>query len=164
MSAIASAYFLPSRGFRRLLYRAARRGHPVDLLLAGHSDVPLAQLAAERLYGRLLARGVRVHEYQPQILHAKLLFTDKVAYVGSANLDRRSLHINYELLLRFTWPELVADARSWFAQRLLAAQPLDRSTLKMRRGPWRRLLSWLAYYLLARLDPLVARRGFRTIS
>lgn len=161
--AIATAYFLPSRGFRRLLYRGARRGN-VSLLLAGHSDVPLARLAAERLYGRLLARGVRIHEYQPQNLHAKLLLADGVAYAGSANLDRRSLHINYELLLRFAWPELVADARRWYGQRLLSAQPLDRSTLKVRRGPWRRLLSWLAYYLLARLDPLVARRGFRTIS
>jgi cardiolipin synthase len=161
---IASAYFLPSRGFRRMLYRAARRGHQVSLLLAGHSDVPLARLAAERLYGRLLARGVHVHEYQPQILHAKLLLTDDVAYLGSANLDRRSLHINYELLLRFAWPELVADAWHWYGQRLLSAEPLDRNTLRMRRGPWRRLLSWLAYYLLARLDPLVAKRGFRTIS
>jgi cardiolipin synthase len=161
--AIAAAYFLPSRGFRRLLYRRARRG-VVSLLLAGHSDVPLARLAAERLYGRLLAHGVQVHEYQPQILHAKLLLADDVAYVGSANLDRRSLHINYELLLRFAWPELVADARRWYGRRLLSAQSLDRETLKARRGPWRRLLSWFAYYLLARLDPLVARRGFRTIS
>ena len=118
--AIASAYFLPSRGFRRVLYRAARHGR-VNLLLAGRSDVPLARLAGERLYGRFLTRGVRVFEYQPQILHAKLVLADDVAYVGSANLDRRSLHINYELLLRFDWPELVADARRWYAQRLAAA-------------------------------------------
>jgi cardiolipin synthase A/B len=161
--AIASAYFLPSRGLRRLLYRAARRGR-VSLLLAGHSDVPVARLAAERLYGRLLARGVHIFEYQPQNLHAKLVLVDDVAYVGSANLDRRSLHINYELLLRFAWPELVADARRWYRERLPAAQQLDRGSWKARRTPWRRLLSWLAYYLLARLDPLVARRGFRTIS
>ncbi len=113
--AIASAYFLPSRGLRRLLYAVARHGK-VRLLLAGRSDVPIARLAAERLYGRLLSRRVRIFEYQPQILHAKLVIVDDVAYVGSANLDRRSLHINYELLLRFEWPELVTDARRWFAQ------------------------------------------------
>jgi cardiolipin synthase len=160
--AIASAYFLPSRGFRRLLYKAAARGE-VRLLLAGHSDVPLARFAAERYYGRMLARRVQVFEYQPQILHAKLVIADDVAYVGSANLDRRSLHINYELLLRFEWPELVADARHWFEQALVHAAPLDRAQLQARRGLWRRLFSFLAYWLLARLDPLVARRGFRTI-
>ena len=129
-----------------------------------HSDVPLARLAAERLYGRLLARGVRIFEYQPQVLHAKLVLVDEVAYVGSANLDRRSLHINYELLLRLDWPELVQDARHWFARTLQAAAPLDRAGWKARRGLLRRLVSWLAYWLLARLDPLVARQGFRNIS
>ncbi len=161
--AIASAYFLPSRGLRRLLYAIAHRGR-VELLLAGQSDVPLARLAAERFYGRLMARGVRIFEYQPQVLHAKLVLVDGVAYVGSANLDRRSLHINYELLLRFDWPELAADARHWYEAALMAAQPLERAVLRQRRGPWRRLLSFLAYWLLARADPLVAKRGFRTIS
>jgi len=159
--AIASAYFLPSRGFRRLLYRAAWQGR-TRLLLAGRSDVPVARLAAEWLYGRLLARGVRIFEYQPQILHAKLVLADDVAYVGSANLDWRSMHINYELLLRLDWPELVADARDWFERSLSAAEQLDYPRWKARRGRWRRLASFLAYWLLARLDPLVARRGFRT--
>jgi len=161
--AIAAAYFLPSRGFRRLLYRAARHG-AINLLLAGHSDVPLARLAAERLYGRLMARGVHIFEYQPQVLHAKLVLADDVAWVGSANLDRRSLHINYELLLRLAWPELVQDARDWFARTLQAAEPLDQAGWKVRRGLVRRLVSWLAYWMLARLDPLVARQGFRNIS
>jgi cardiolipin synthase len=161
--AIASAYFLPSRGLRRLLYRTARRG-TVRLLLAGQSDVPLARLAAEGYYGRLLKRSVEIHEYQPQVLHAKLVIADDAVYVGSANLDRRSLHINYELLLRFEWAELAADARDWFAKALESAQQLDRAALRARRGFWRRMLSLLGYYLFARLDPLVARRGFRTIS
>ncbi|HTQ36916.1 MAG TPA: phospholipase D-like domain-containing protein [Steroidobacteraceae bacterium] len=160
--AIASAYFLPSRGFRRLLYRAAWRGQ-ARLLLTGRSDVPVARLAAERLYGRLLTRGVRIFEYQPQILHAKLVLADDVAWVGSANLDWRSLHINYELLLRFRWPELVADARRWYEQALGEAEQLHYSGWRARRGQWRRVLSWLAYWLLARLDPLVARRGARSI-
>jgi cardiolipin synthase A/B len=161
--AIASAYFLPSRGLRKLLYKAARRG-TVRLLLAGQSDVPLARLAAEGYYGRMLKRRIEIHEYQPQILHAKLVLADDVAYVGSANLDRRSLHINYELLLRIEWPELVADARDWFGKALESAQQLDPPALRARRGFWRRTLSLLGYYLFARLDLLVARRGFRTIS
>ena len=160
---IASAYFLPSRRLRRLLYLAAQHGR-ARLLLAGRSDVPLALLAAERYYSRLLSRKVRIFEYQPQILHAKLVIADNVAYVGSANLDWRSLHINYEVVLRFDWPELVADARHWFGHALQSTQQLDEPALQARRGMWRQLASFLSYFLLARLDALVARRGFRTIS
>jgi cardiolipin synthase len=160
---IASGYFLPASGYRRMLYRAAARGQ-VRLLLAGRTDVPVAQLAAEHLYGRMLVRNVRIFEYQPQILHAKLLVLDNLTYVGSANLDRRSLHINYELLLRFDWPEFAADARRWFENALAQSLPVDLEAWHKRRGPWRRLASWISYRLLARLDLLIARRGFRTIS
>jgi cardiolipin synthase len=93
--AIASAYFLPSTLLRRQLYRVARgtgraygRGR-VRLLLSGRSDVPMARLAAERLYTRLLSRRVRVFEYQPQNLHAKVVVMDSVVWAGSGNLDRR---------------------------------------------------------------------------
>jgi cardiolipin synthase len=98
---IVSAYFLPTRRVRRLLMRAARRGGRVQLLLAGKTDVFVSQLAARSLYPRLLRAGVEIYEYQPQILHAKLILCDGVAYVGSSNLDIRSLNLNYELMLRF---------------------------------------------------------------
>jgi cardiolipin synthase A/B len=162
--AIASAYFLPSRIIRRLLYTVAGRAGRVRLLLAGKSDVVVAQRAAERLYRRFLQRGVQIHEYQPQILHAKLVIMDDVVYVGSCNLDRRSLHINYELLLRFEWPELAADARRWFEGAMAHAAPVQLARWSGTRGLWRRLSSQLAYLLLARIDPLIARRRFRAIS
>ncbi len=57
--------------------------------------------AARSLYQRLLKAGVEIYEYQPQILHAKLIISDGVTYVGSSNLDIRSLNLNYELMLRF---------------------------------------------------------------
>lgn len=162
--AIAAAYFLPAANYRRMLYQAVQRGARVRALLAGQSDVPLAHLAAEHLYPRLLGRGVQLFEYQPQILHAKLLLMDDVLYVGSANLDRRSLHINYELLLRFEWPELAADARHWYENALASAQPVEYASWQSGRGIGRRLLSYLSWLLLARVDPLLARRGWRTMS
>ncbi|MET0280621.1 MAG: phospholipase D-like domain-containing protein [Steroidobacteraceae bacterium] len=160
---IAAAYFLPSRTYRRRLYEAAARGE-VSVLLAGRTDVPIARLAAQHLYGRLLERHVRIFEYQPQILHAKLLILDDVVYVGSANLDRRSLHINYELLLRIDWPELAADARSWHASVLARCVAVDAAGWQATRTLWRRILSYASYLLLARLDPLLARRGSRSLS
>ena len=161
--AIASAYFLPELPVRKLLYRARRRGR-VRVLLAGRSDVPLAKHAAERLYRRLLRRRIELYEYEPQILHAKLMVADDIIYVGSCNLDRRSLRINYEMVLRLHWPELAADARQWFEQSLQHAKAVDRRQWAETRTFLRRMWSRFAYLLLARVDPLVARRRFRAIS
>src|SRR5690606_308205 len=163
--AIASAYFVPSKLLRRLLYIAAHRpGGRVRVLLAGRTDVPLARLAAERFYKLLLGRRVRVYEYQPQILHAKVVVMDSIVWSGSGNLDRRSLSINYELLLRFDWPELADDARAWFAHALRNSTAVRLSQWRRTRTLWRRLGSAFAWLILARVDPLLARRGFRGMS
>ena len=162
--AIASAYFLPASGIRRLLYHVMRNAGRVRILLAGKTDVPLARYAAERFYRRLFRRGIAIHEYQPQILHAKVFVVDDVLYVGSSNLDRRSLLINHELLLRLAWPELAADARSWFEAALQHAPAVNPQQWRAERTLWQRLRSRFAYQLLGRLDPLLARRGFRSIS
>ena len=162
--AIASAYFLPSSRVRRMMYRVVERGGRLRVLLAGRSDVPLAQRAAEYLYRRLLRRRVQLFEYGPQVLHAKLLVMDDIVFVGSCNLDRRSLHINFELLLRMEWPELAADARQWYEAALSRSSPLQLRPWLAARPLRRRLWSWLAYLLLSRIDPLIARRRFRAIS
>lgn len=161
--AIASAYFLPVSAIRRVLYRVAQAGGRVRILLAGKTDVPLARYAAERFYRRLFSRGIAIHEYRPQILHAKLMIIDNVVYVGSSNLDRRSLQINHELLVRLDWPEIAADARTWFEGALQNSDTVDPQQWRASRTLWQRLRSRFAYHLLGRLDPLLARRGFRSI-
>jgi cardiolipin synthase A/B len=161
---LASAYFLPAAIVRRMLYRVTGAAGRVRILLAGNTDVPLARYAAERFYSRLFRRGILVHEYQPQVLHAKMLVVDDVLYAGSSNLDRRSLQINHELLLRLHWPQLAADARDWFDAALAHAAEVDPRRWRAGRTLWQRLRSWLAYLLLGRLDPLLARRSFRSQS
>jgi cardiolipin synthase len=162
--AIASAYFVPAPDLRRMLYHVMRAAGRVRILLAGNTDVPLARYAAERFYRRLFRRGIQIHEYQPQILHAKVVIIDDVIYAGSCNLDRRSLQINHELLLRLDWPELAADARQWFEAALQHAPAVNPQQWRQSRTFWQRLRSRFAYQLLGRLDPLLARRGFRSIS
>ena len=154
---IISAYFLPTWRIRRDLARAARRGGRVQLILAGKSDVYLSQLAGHSLYRRLLRAGVEIYEYQPQILHAKLILIDDVVYVGSANLDPRSLHINYELMLRFPDPKLGASARACFADFLARSQRIELEAWRKSRSWWRRLKQRWAYFLLARVDPYQPR-------
>ena len=122
---IISAYFLPPRRVRRDLLRVVRRGGRVQLLLAGKSDVPVSQMAARSLYHRLLKAGMEIYEYQPQILHAKMVLCDGVAYVGSSNLDVRSLNLNYELMLRLEDKVVAMDAQEIFEQVLKHSRRIE---------------------------------------
>jgi cardiolipin synthase len=158
---IMTAYFLPTWRLRRQLVTVARRGGQVQLLLAGKSDVAVSLLAAQSLYRRLLNGGVEIHEYQPQVLHAKLIIIDEVVYVGSANFDQRSLHINYELMVRFESPALAAQARALFGNALTHCRRIDFEPWRQSRSLWRRIKQHWAYFLLVRIDPYIARRQWR---
>jgi cardiolipin synthase A/B len=158
---VIMGYFLPSLRIRSLLSRVARRGGSVQLMLAGKSDVLLSQLAGQSLYRRLLKADVQIFEYQPQILHAKLLVLDDIVYVGSANLDQRSLNINYELMLRFEDREMAAQAREIFAEHLGHCRPITLEGWTRSRTFWGRLKRRWAYFLLVHLDPRIAQRQWR---
>lgn len=94
---IAVPYFYPGRMFRRALRRAARRGVRVRLLLQGKVDYRIAAVAARVLYDELRANGVRIFEYTPAFLHAKVAVVDEAwATVGSSNIDPLSLLLNLE--------------------------------------------------------------------
>jgi len=160
---IIEAYFLPTWRIRRSLARVARRGGSTRLILAGKTDVALSQLAGRSVYRRLLNAGVAIHEYEPQVLHAKLLILDEAVYVGSANLDPRSLSINYELMVRFANPQMAGEARALFAETLKRSRQIDLETWKRSRGFWTRLKERWAYFLLVRVDPHVARRQWRSL-
>ncbi len=157
---ITCAYFLPTWRLRRALKRAARRGD-VQLILAGKSDIATAQLASHSLYAKLMRAGVKIYEYQPQILHAKLFVIDEVVYAGSANLDARSLKLNYELALRIADPEVAAQGSAFFEADLALSREIDPAQWRASRGWWRRLLEKAAYFLLARVDPYVTNLQWR---
>jgi cardiolipin synthase A/B len=94
---LAVPYFYPGRNFRRALRHAARRGVAVRLLLQGKVDYRIAALAARALYDELRANGVRIYEYTPAFLHAKVaVVDDDWATVGSSNIDPLSLLLNLE--------------------------------------------------------------------
>jgi cardiolipin synthase len=94
---ITNAYFAPRRRAVDLLGQAAARGVDVRLLLPGRSDVSLVRHAGHGHYAALLARGVRIFEYQAAVLHAKTVVADDfLSIAGSSNLDFRSFHFNAE--------------------------------------------------------------------
>jgi cardiolipin synthase A/B len=95
---IMGGYFIPDRGWRRLLRNAVRRGVDVRVMFPHRSDVPAVRWAAHATYGSLLRAGVKVYEWLPSMLHAKVLSVDgRMCAIGSYNLDRRSLLLNWEL-------------------------------------------------------------------
>jgi len=160
---IIAAYFLPPRRLRRALMHVAQRGGRVQLVLPGKSDVPLIRLAAHSLYQRMLRAGVEIYEYQPQILHTKLIIVDAVVYAGSSNLDTRSLNINYELLARLKGGPLVAEARDIFSQHLSHSLQVHRVPWRKSRTLWNKLSERLAFLFFARFDPYVAWRQWKAM-
>jgi cardiolipin synthase len=160
---IVAAYFLPPRRLRRALRRAALSGRRVRLLLGGKSDVPISREATQNLYARFLRAGIEIWEYQPQNLHAKLLVADDFVYVGSSNLDPRSLEFNYELTLRLKQRPLAAAARARVESLLADSVRVDPQSW---RGPrtWReRIRARLAYWIVTKLDRFISRRQLRRL-
>jgi cardiolipin synthase len=154
---IIMAYFLPTWRIRRDLMRVTRNGGKVQLILPAKSDVWLSQFASLSLYRRLLKAGVEIYEYQPQILHAKLILIDDVVYAGSSNMDPRSLYINYELMVRFRNAQLVKEANELFDRDLKLCRQIEFETWRKSRTWWKRFRQRWAYFILVRIDPLIAR-------
>jgi len=95
---IATPYFIPGPRVIRSILRAARRGVKVRLLLPERSDLPLVRLLGRSYYDTLLRQGIEISELRREILHAKVMLIDgERTVIGSANLDQRSFHRNYEL-------------------------------------------------------------------
>jgi cardiolipin synthase len=157
--AIICAYFLPPSRILRQMARLARRGVKVQLILPGKSDVFLSRLAAQSFYRRLLRAGVEIYEYQPQILHAKMFLIDDIVYVGSSNLDSRSLNINYELMLRVSQARLAAEGRAIFSSIKAHSRQVGREDWRRSRTFVDRIKARLARWVLAHLDPYIAKQS-----
>ena len=89
---VATAYFVPDAEIINRLRQAVARGVEVELLLPGpHADKRFVQVASEGAYAALLDAGVRIWNFQPAMLHTKIMTVDGIlSNVGSANLNARS--------------------------------------------------------------------------
>jgi cardiolipin synthase len=104
---IENAYFVPDHESVEALTSAARRGVRVEIIVPGrHIDEKAVRRASRKRWKALLDAGVRLYEYQPTMIHSKLLIADGLfVSIGSANFDNRSLRLNDEANLN------VLDAR-----------------------------------------------------
>lgn len=130
---LATAYFSPDAYFVGLLCAAARRGVEVEILLPGpHTDKRVCQLAGQHFYEDLLACGAKVYQYQPTMLHTKVITVDRTAaLVGSTNFNRRSLAHDEEVMLAVLDEEFTATLDAHFDADTAASR-------LMRPGRWRR--------------------------
>lgn len=123
---VSNPYFLPDESLRSALIQAARRRVRVVLLLPGKIDYRFVRRASRAEFGALLSAGVEVYEYQPARLHAKTVVIDgRIAIVGSANLDPRSLELNAEVELVAHSPAVAARLTDAFADDVTRSRRVD---------------------------------------
>ncbi|MCM2413433.1 phospholipase D-like domain-containing protein [Streptomyces sp. RKAG290] len=124
---LATAYFAPDAYFVELLCAAARRGVEVEILLPGpHTDKRVCQLAGQRHYEALTACGVKIFQYQPTMLHTKVITIDRVAsLIGSTNFNRRSLDHDEEVMLAVLDTSFTATLDEHFDQDLELSELID---------------------------------------
>ena len=111
---LTSPYFVPDESLLYAVTTAAQRGIDVELFVSEVSDQFLVGHAQASYYRALLEAGVRIHRYPaPFVLHSKhFTIDDRVAVVGSSNMDMRSFALNYEVSLMMPDPAVVAKMRA----------------------------------------------------
>ena len=107
---ITTPYLVLDRQMAASLIRTAKSGVDVRIFMPGIYDKSYVHAVSRHNFGPLLRHGIRVFEYQPGFLHAKLLAADgALAICGSVNLDFRSLWEHYEGGVLFTGGQVVED-------------------------------------------------------
>lgn len=123
---IATPYFVPGPRIIRSLLRAVRRGVRVQLLLPARSDVPMFLLLGRSSYATLLRGGVEIYELEREILHAKVMLIDaERTVIGSANLDQRSFHRNFEINCLVDNVQFGGQIRTLLLEEINAARPIE---------------------------------------
>ena len=121
------------------LTTAAWRGVDMKIVLPAQNDSDKAVWAGRARYGPLLDAGVRIHELQGRVLHAKTAVIDGGwSAVGSSNLDWRSAIWNNEIDAIILGPTFGAQMEALFTRDLAASHPIDPAACR-RRGPIPRL-------------------------
>ena len=155
---MAFAYFSPSQTILRRIAGVVSRGGSARIILAGKTDNGATMDAARLLYGYLLKRKVQLFEFQPRPLHMKLLLMDDVCYIGSANLDIRSLFINMEIMLRVEDAALAAHFREYITAIAHRSTQQNIDAHRRQAGFFTRIKWTLSYFLVNSVDYTIGRR------
>ena len=145
--AIVTPYFLPSTELLSALSSAALRGVEVTVLLPQRSDLPFVDWATRNLLIDPLRNGVLVYRQPPPFAHTKLfLVDDHYVQIGTANIDQRSLRLNFELAVECFDAALSASLWQEIETLLMRATPVTCEEIETRSLPQRLrdATAWLA--------------------
>jgi cardiolipin synthase A/B len=145
---ITTPYFLPDDSLQHALIEAKKRGVRVRILLPGDkSDHLMTRASSRRTYGDLLQAGIQISEYQPAMIHAKIMIVDGVwSIVGSTNFDNRSFGINDEVNLAALDPQVAGSLTRQFEKDLSSAKQVSYDDWK-KRSMWERAVEWAGWIL-----------------
>ncbi|HEY7428602.1 MAG TPA: cardiolipin synthase [Gemmataceae bacterium] len=130
---IASPYLVPDNGLFDALRAARYRGVDVRILTLLRPDHYISYYAGLYYAADLLDYGVKIYLYRKGMMHAKLMMVDgRWGMIGSANLDNRSLHLNFEIGCILHDAEQVAQLEAAYQHDLEDAVPLDQHALAQR--------------------------------
>ncbi|MEI6207885.1 MAG: cardiolipin synthase [Desulfuromonadales bacterium] len=133
---IMTPYFIPDRAMISALVTSALRGVDVQIVLPGLNNLPFVQWASQALLWELLANGVRVYYQPPPFVHTKLMLVDDIwVLIGSANLDTRSLRLNFELNLSVIDAEFALLARHHFEEAIPVSHEVTLDEIENRSLP-----------------------------
>jgi cardiolipin synthase len=122
---LTTPYFVPDEALIRALCAAPRRGVATTIVFPARNNSWLVDCACRSHYRDLLESGVAVHEYPLGLLHTKAVTVDgRIALVGSANMDRRSLQLNFENNLLVDDAVVAAAVRQRQLKYLSASRPV----------------------------------------
>ncbi|MEO8725643.1 MAG: phospholipase D-like domain-containing protein, partial [Acidobacteriaceae bacterium] len=145
---ITTPYFLPDRSLRRELVGAIERGVEVKVIVPGvKADHLMTRTSSRMLYGDVLKAGGSIYEYQPAMIHAKILIVDgKWTVMGSTNCDFRSFGLNDEVNISFISAEGAARLERDFEDDLRGCREVNYEQWK-RRPLHERMLEWSGWIL-----------------
>jgi cardiolipin synthase A/B len=130
---IATPYFVPDAGLLDALRLAGCQGVDVRILCQHHPDKWIPFFAGRYYWAEMLAAGVKVYQYSRGMMHSKVMLVDgQWASVGSANLDNRSLHLNFEVNCLLYSPEQVAELERAFQEDLCFSIRLENKVFAQR--------------------------------
>ncbi len=147
---LITPYFVPDDPLVAALCSAADRGVEVQLVLPARNDSRMVNYACNAFFDELLQAGVEIHLYGAGLLHTKCVLVDhQFALVGTVNLDKRSLWLNFEMTLLVDDGQAMGELLQLADSYLSDAEPV--SWLEWRQRPLRQRVAENLFYLLSPL-------------
>ncbi len=144
---IVASYFLPGNRVRRLLRKASERGVNVRVVLVGVSDVPLVRSAMRYLYDWLFRHRIEVYEWQPSVLHGKLMMVDDSwTTIGSYNLNALSDYGSLELNMEVVDSNFASAVKKDIEINVLPhCEKINATHFTQHKNPFKQFWRWLSY-------------------